>query len=222
MNHPHNCVVPGCAVQARSHRARYCEAHRQRWKRHGHAQQRTVTKSILRPYITAAQTILAKRHASHLEPALREIHTFLADHAAQVTRDYLSGKPSQKWGRIAAQEIGKVVEATDPISCAAVVTAMYLLREDQPRMFVDDTGFRFQLVRMFRAQSETAFGRYWDQDTGTSKTVYRDLSRKATEAIGRVIMDAYARLTAHVVSLARAKHTRQAAANDAIDAAFAA
>ncbi|MGE5475159.1 MAG: hypothetical protein ACM3Q1_00760 [Bacteroidales bacterium] len=218
----HCCAVPGCVSPTRSPRAHYCEAHRQRWKRHGHAQQQAVTKAMIRPYVARVRAIMAKGEAGRLDAALRQLHAVLADHAAQVSADHLNGKPSQKWGRIAAQELGKVVETTDPMSCAAVVVAVYLLQQERPQLFVDDTSFRFQLVRMFRAQAETAFGRYWDHGTGTSKTVYRDLSRKATQAMGRMIAETYARLVAHVIALDQADRIRQAAIASTLDAAFAA
>ena len=177
---------------------------------------------MLKPYLVKAKEIIGRDTTGKLAEGLGRLHDALGNNARQIVADYLSGKPSWKWGRIAAQEVGKVIAETTPTDCAAVVAAMHLMQDDEPGRFVDDDGFRFQLVRMFRAQSELAYGRYWDQHSGKSKTVYRDLPHKATAYLGQTIMDAYSRLAAHVVAWDRAERSRKVEADGVIDEAFSA
>jgi hypothetical protein len=172
--------------------------------------------------LAKAQAIINSDQSGKLAEGLSRLHDALGAHARQVVHDYLAGKPSQKWGRIAAQEAGRVVEATTPTGCATVVAALFLMQDDDPGRFVGDEGFRFQLVRMFRAQTDLAYGSYWDPRTGSSKTVYRDLPHRATASLGALIVDAYSRLAAHVVGWARAERARKDEADSAIDEAFSA
>ncbi|WP_155804520.1 hypothetical protein [Magnetospirillum fulvum] len=217
-----SCSVPGCTAPARNDHSHLCEAHRQRQRRHGHVRQRGITKALLRPYVARVRGIIDKDTTGQLAAALHQLHALLGDRARQSVADALSGRPGSKWERIAGQEVAKVVEATNALDCAALVAGLFLLRDEEPGQFVSEDGFRFQLARLFRAQTDLAFGSYWDQEAGKTKTVYRDLSPRATAALARWVVDAYARFVGHVVAWDRQERTRQAEALEALDAAFAA
>ena len=216
------CSVPGCTAPARNSHSDRCEAHRQRQRRHGHPRQRTIGKALLRPYLARARTIVERDQTGQLAGALRQLHSLLGDHARQSVADGLSGRPGSKWDRIAGQEVAKVVDATDALDCAALVGGLFLLRDDRPALFVSEEGFRFQLARLFRSQTDLAFGSYWDHETGRCKTVYRDLPPRATATLARWVVEAYARFAAHLVAWDRRERSRQSDALGAIDAVFAA
>ncbi|SEH52357.1 phage antirepressor N-terminal domain-containing protein [Magnetospirillum fulvum] len=191
------CSVPGCTASARNDHSHLCEAHRQRQRRHGHVRQRGI---------------IDKDTTGQLAVALHQLHALLGDRARQSVADARSGRPGSKWERIAGQEVAKVVEVTDALDCAALVAGLFLLRDEEPGQFVSEDGFRFQLARLFRAQTDLAFGSYWDQEAGKVKTVYRDLAPRTTAALARWVVDAYARLVGHVVAWDRQERTRQAEA----------
>jgi hypothetical protein len=216
------CTVPGCTAPARNDHSHLCEAHRQRQRRHGHVRQQGISKTTLRPYVARARAIIDQDATGQLSEALRQLHALLGDHARQSVADALSGRPGSKWDRTAGREVAKVVEATDPLDCAALVAGLFLLRDEDPGRFVSEDGFRFQLARLFRAQTDLAFGSYWDPATGGRKLVYRDLSPRATATLAGWVVEAFSRFVAHIVAWDRDERSRQADTLGAIDAAFAA
>lgn len=214
------CEVPGCTHPARSNLARYCESHRQRWRRHGAPTQATIDKNDLNPFVRRARELLKRDTSGQVTAYLVQLHRRMTDYAAGILSDYARGRPMNRYSVHAAKELREVLDNTDPVECALTVAGMLLMLEHDPRRFRTDRGFTFQLVRRFRGQTDTAIVRYSDHRTGASKTVYRDLPVKVVETLGANLREGYARFVMHVVQADRKEMERKRHAETTLDAAF--
>lgn len=215
------CKVPGCLEPLRSVHATLCEKHRQRDRLHGHPQQETITLAHLRPLARTVKAIVARDRTGRVGEALDQLHGLLRGYASGVIAEWTSGRACVRKERDAARELLTVLDATNARECAMLMAALFLLREQQPRLFVNDRAFRFQAARIFRRQTKLSAGAYWDDARQQTKLVYKDLPTKVTDFLGRCVVDAYARFAAHVITQWRQDQERKARADALLDEAFA-
>jgi hypothetical protein len=219
------CIVPNCTKQARSSRiwgvtSSLCEGHRRRWRRHGDAGQAAITRQELKPLAAAARRIIARDLSGRLQGVLARLHSSLQDFATGVLSDIEHGQRVPKWTLRGVEQVVKVMTATDPVECACVVSSVFMLCEEQPRRFASQRGFQFELVQAFRKQIDTSWGRYWDEKTNRSKTVYVEITPRCVEAIAAILIHTYAKLASRIITLYQQERTQPMKDKQTIDEVF--
>ena len=198
------CKVSGCSKPARSPQGTMCEAHRQRWRRHGDPKQQAVSKHDIEPFVKQVRATIEKDSSGRIEAGLNKLRGLLEAHARSVIAESKRGAMSG-YRLKAAHEMLRVLQNVDAVTCACVIAATYLLQEQNPRRFTSDRGFSFQLVRRFRALTDLNAGTYYNNKTGKVHRVYRDLPAQVTELISRTLIHAYQTFIALIVKRARKK-----------------
>ncbi|MBA1158682.1 hypothetical protein [Microvirga mediterraneensis] len=130
--------------------------------------------------------------------SLNEITRRLAEHAQAELARFHRGHAMNRHLVTACDQIEKVTKSVDSIETATTIAAMFLLRDQQPRRFVSDQGFIGQTVRQFRLPSGIARGTTYDQRKDKTVGWFRPLSRKTTEVIGRIMVEAYKPWLVHI------------------------
>jgi hypothetical protein len=199
----HQCRTPGCSGVARSNIAAYCEKCRKRVRASGDAQQITLRKPELRPYIEAARAAVSRGNAPLIRSSLEQIATFLRNHCQRYLDAYHRGTPSNRHMVAACGEILKVTRTAEPEEIALTVAALYLMQERAPRRFPSDAGFDGQLVRQVRSLHGIAMGRTVTLATGKDRNWYRTLSIQTTQFIAAYLKEAYAEFVGHVMTSER-------------------
>ncbi|WP_230531768.1 hypothetical protein [Microvirga roseola] len=123
--------------------------------------------------------------------SLKEITRRLTEYAQAELARFHRGHAMNRHLVTACDQIEKVTKSGDSIETATTIAAMFLLRDQQPRRFASDRGFIGQTVRQFRLPSGIARGVTYDPNTDQTKGWFRPMSRKATEQLGRIIIEAY-------------------------------
>lgn len=122
--------------------------------------------------------------------------------------------------RKAIGELAKLREV-EPDVVAEAVLAMYLLQEEQPRVFKSDTAFDFQLARRIRGLTDSNAGVYWDQNKQRTKKVYRDVPPKVTLAMSEYLKAAFGVAALYVAQLeqeeVKSELTEKATLRDALE-----
>jgi len=208
-----SCRVPGCPAKA----ARYgghCNAHKSHARRHGEATQDGLTVADLKLWRTEAAAVMAQNAGSEAWPLLDErwlatideCRAFIA--ATEAGKTFNSQQLKARWEvvRLAGEVTGRTVFET--------VMALYLIQEQNPRRFVSDRAFRFQLVRRCRGLTTVNAGEYYDHETRKVKRVYREMPPRATEVFAGIIVGTFggaALALARRVSQAQEEKQQQAA-----------
>lgn len=171
---PHLCAAPGCtADHARADR--YCDAHRTRFRRHGHPLQLAVHPRNLEPF--------ACRIASRL-PEDGEVRRLLKDRWSMLTEAVTvtattgtfrvpfglpsSDRPATARQREAARRFLTTAASATPHQVGDLVIGLTILRAVHPETFMDETAFRFMIARRFLGLS-----RHNATTARTGSTTYR-------------------------------------------------
>lgn len=168
------CAVAGCTAITSGY-STHCERHKRAQRRHGHPEQEGITVHELQPFRDRIAVRRAKNPANPTWDILRERWAAVAGNAETVLKAHAGGKPGSAHTTQAAHHI-KLLAGTVPDGVVMeAALAMFLMREAQPQRFLSDRAFDFQLSRRVRALSDVNAGTYFDQDTGKTKRVYRDV-----------------------------------------------
>jgi hypothetical protein len=195
----HQCRNPGCTGRARSNIAYHCEKCRKRIRASGAANQRTIRKPELRPYIDSARAAVNRGNVPLIRSSLNQIATHLRDQCQRYLDAYHRGSPSNRHMVAACGEILKVTKTAEPEEIALVVAGLYLMEANDTRRFPSDAGFDGQMVRQVRSLHGIAMGRTITLATGKDRGWYRTLSIQATRMIAAYLKDAYGRFATHVL-----------------------
>jgi hypothetical protein len=209
----HQCIVPGC-TRLLSGWSRYCPTHKSRDRRHGHPQQRGITKAELAPYLRAVEARIAKNADSPVWAKIEGNWTVMVNHAMAELARYGAGEAFVGHERQAYQQIVRLAPLP-PRDVVETALAVYLLAEDQPRRFQSDEAFRYQLVRRVRMLTEANRGTWWNASTNKVQFAYRELSPRATEFLGELLTMTFGLAGLHVARLERSQ--AQAKENEAED-----
>lgn len=117
----------------------------------------------------------AKNPANPTWDILRERWSAVAVNAEAVLKAHAGGKAGSRYTVQAAHHIQQLAATVPDGVVMETALAMFLLREVQPRRFMSDRAFDFQLARRVRALSDVNAGTYFDNATGKPKRVYRDV-----------------------------------------------
>jgi hypothetical protein len=202
----HKCRTPGCIEVARSNIAAHCEKCRKRVRASGDAQQITVRKPELRPYIDAARAAVNRGNAPLIRSSLEHIAAHLRDHSQRYLDAFHRGSPSNRHVVAACGEILKVTKTAEPEEIALVVAGLHLMQANDSRRFPSDAGFDGQLVRQVRSLHGIAMGRTVTLATGKDRGWYKTLSAQATQMIAAYLKEAYAGFVGHVMTSERRRH----------------
>jgi hypothetical protein len=150
-----------------------------------------------------------------VEQALRDLHA----HTRDVLRANLSGTLFQRRGLAAALRV-----LDDPEVSAAdvgeVLAAVWLCREREgAKRFPSEASFRWALIGNYRKLSRLAYGSYWCNRSNRTQPVYRELGPQIVNTLAEVLVTAYSRFAAHILTRAQGKTASEIRAK--IDAAFA-
>ncbi|BCB21153.1 hypothetical protein [Bosea sp. ANAM02] len=107
----------------------------------------------------------------------------LGRQAQSVLAFHQQGRPGAAHERRAAQEIVKLTTSVEPKEAIETVLAMVMMWDQEPRRFRSNEGFRSQLVRRVRALADMNIGVYFDDSSGRSKRVYRDLPPRVVKTM---------------------------------------
>jgi hypothetical protein len=177
------CRVPGCGKQTDGYSV-YCSQHRRRQRRHGSAQQATISVTRLKPHREAIKRWLDGRPSENGWEPLRTLFRHLVEHC-QTELELARTGASPRYLRQAHEDVLKVANEGPTVVDQAIITiaAMYRLQQEDRLAFASDDGFRVQLARRFRAHTDLNVAVTWSEAEGRNKRVYRDASsRQSTPA----------------------------------------
>ena len=97
-----NCAVSGCTKAAKRY-GRYCNTHGTRDRRHGHPRQETVRTKDLRPYRDIVRRRMQRNPDAAAWQTLETIWRQTVRRCQARLREYLGGKPVNRWERLAFQ-----------------------------------------------------------------------------------------------------------------------
>jgi hypothetical protein len=169
----------------------HCTTHKRTDKRHGDPLQKPILRSDFKPYwrsIERRRIATPKAPIWSLLPARWDA---LVSHAKGLVADREAGLPGNRWEHLAAVEVIRVADYAEAEAVWLTAVSVCLLREFDPRRFVTDKSFEFQLGRAVRHLSEASVGSYWNGATGKVTRVYRDPNPRAAQIIGQWLHGAY-------------------------------
>jgi hypothetical protein len=184
------CRVPYCTGPT-SRFGTHCYTHRARQRRHGHPLQRAVTKAELAHYVAFVRKRKARNPASPFWKVVEGRWAGLVEHARGVTGEFYSGRPMIRHEVQACDAVVKIAENVEPDVVVETALAMYVMLEMDPRRFLSDDAFRWQLVRRLRGLTEVNAGEWYDHKTGKTKRAYRDLSPRTTAIMARLLVQTF-------------------------------
>jgi hypothetical protein len=194
----------GCDNPRRSLYARYCHVHRNRNRRHGDPRVRAgLRKSELRPYIAEVRSVINRRgRKDKVESGLTQCYRALLEIAREQLQEWSGQIVMPAWRVQAPHEIERVLsDIEQPIEVGILVVALHLMREREPRRFVSDRHFTFELVKAFRKLSSVAYGSYWSQDKQKAISIYKDLRPATIEHMGAAwIVPTYSKAIAYILN----------------------
>lgn len=209
-----SCFVNGCEEPVTGY-STLCDRHKRTKRRHGHPEQAGVTVEDLKPYRKRVKARMEKNVDSPAWGLLRERWGRVLGMAQGQ-----QGEVGFSHQRKAIGELAKLREV-EPDVVAEAVLAMYLLQEEQPRVFKSDTAFDFQLARRIRGLTDSNAGVYWDQNKQRTKKVYRDVPPKVTLAMSEYLKAAFGVAALYVAQLeqeeVKSELTEKATLRDALE-----
>lgn len=183
-----SCKVAGCNRPAIHSRSPYCPAHKARSRRHGHPNQRAITKADLAPYQRQVKEwIDSRENADTLRLRLQERWSAVVSKAEETERLWNAGSPMNSYERDAYLELLKVARDVDAQAIAEAMVGMGLMQELSPRSFMDDASYRTQLSRRYRGLTDLNAGTWYDHAEGRTKKAYKELSPKAAQQLGQIL-----------------------------------
>ncbi len=191
-----------------------CSAHKRAHVRHGHPLQAAISVHQLRPYVARVVARQQRNSASEVWPALDQRWAGLVEGAGQMLARYGNGEPSYMPDVKAAHHVRSLSGAVVPAVVVQTILAMYLLQDDQPRLFRDDRAFDFQMVRRVRLLAPSAAGSYFDHRTGRSKKVYKDVPSRVTEILAASFKAVIGGTGVHLAGLERRDAEEKVKARD--------
>lgn len=205
------CRMYGCEGKP-SRYGKYCTAHKARDRRHGDPAQETITETSLKPYRSAIRARIRRNPSNPLwslletswREAVGEAEAYFADARA-------AGKRVFRFQMSASQEVAKLAQYVEPREVVETALAMFLLQDQEPRRFKSDKAFRVQLSRRIRALTDVNVGTYINPKTGKPTRVYRELTPRVAEEVGRMAAAVFGGAGVMLAELERkqAQDTRQ-------------
>jgi hypothetical protein len=150
-----------------------------------------VTKTELGHYFEFVRKRKQRNPASALWKTVEGRWAGLVKHARGVTGEFYRGRAMVRHEVQACDAIVKVAENVEAPVVVETALGMYLMLELDPRRFLSDQAFRFQLVRRVRGLTEVNAGEWYDHKTGKTKRAYRDLSPRTTAIMADLLVQTF-------------------------------
>lgn len=215
------CRAPGCGARTTRYGV-YCTTHKSRSRRHGHPEQRAITKADLKPYLKLVRKRIDNNADSPLWGQCEARWKAVVDHAQCILAAYQGGQTSYRYERIAAQEVVKLAADVEARKVIETTCALYIMQDDQPRRFRSDDAFRSQLARRVRSLTECNCGFWHDHRTGQMKRAYRDIPPKAVVLFSHWVGQTVGVVGLHLAKLERDEAEARRGHNSAMYEAIAA
>jgi hypothetical protein len=183
------CRAPGCGARTTRY-GRHCNSHKSRLRRHGDAEQETITKTDLKPYLDLIERRRLTNSTNTFWAALEQRWISVCGDA-EATIAFLSFRAGLRSDLQSAHELLKLRSSCDPLAVIDTTMAMFMMMEMEPRRFRSDDAFRLQLVRRVRGLTETNAGRWFDHRSGRVKRAYRDLPPRTARTMASVLAKAF-------------------------------
>ncbi|MET4273311.1 MULTISPECIES: hypothetical protein [unclassified Bradyrhizobium] len=179
------CRVNGCANTRAGH-SLLCSKHRSRKRRHGHEEQRTISKGDLKPFIEKVQARIAKQPDAKLWSVLDQRWDIVtAKWRAELPKTII------RYVRAGMKELVRLSNTVSGREVAVTVIAMYLLQEYDPRLFKNEMGFRTQLVRRVRGLSSTSFSNWSGASDGRERRAMKELEPRTAEYLSGLLVELF-------------------------------
>lgn len=198
---PRTCRATGCNNPTDSRYAVFCTAHKVRLRRHGAVDQAGITEAVLSPYRSLVQARVKRNEGSPLWGQLEARWGTVVAHGQGIKAAFERREAGIAFERRAADEVVKLGTEVEARKVVETALALFILREDQPRRFRSDAGFRAQLVRRVRALTDVNAGTYWDDKAGKVRRVYRDMPPRAVVVMGQWLAEAFGGAGMHLAKL---------------------
>ncbi|KAA0124287.1 hypothetical protein CIW48_08135 [Methylobacterium sp. P1-11] len=196
------CRAPGCGART-SRYGKFCSTHRSRSRRHGHPEQRAITKADLAPYLRLVGARVAKNATSPVWAHCTDRWQAVVEHANRVLIAFERGQPGYRHERIAAREVIKLADHVSSTEVIETTFALFLLEDHQPRRFRSDASFRMQLARRLRGLTHLNAGTWYNHRTGKVQRAYRELTPRAALTFASWVIDALGAVGAALVRMER-------------------
>jgi hypothetical protein len=152
-------------------------------RRHGDPRQEGVTKAQLEPYKRRVRARIEKNVTNPIWGQLDDRWRLVVRSAEQTLAAYHSGRASLRHEVQAASEVKKLGDAVEPREVIVTALAMYLMHYQDPRRFKSDDAFTTQLVRRVRGLSDVNVGEWYDDKSGRTRRVYRELPPRVVQVV---------------------------------------
>jgi hypothetical protein len=166
------------------------------------------------------EELLARDQSRAVQRIMAENWESVVAFARQEMAAYFAGRAMRTHYRRTCQEIEKLADNVEFRDILTTGLGMFLLRDHDPRMFVSDRAFRFQLVRRLRGLTDVNAGEWFNNDTGKVQRAYRELPPRAAEEMAGVFVPFFARAAAHTIRVDREDREKKQAKVEALDRAF--
>jgi hypothetical protein len=133
----------------------------------------------------------------------------MVEEATQTVGRYRAGEVSVRHQVQAANQVLVLAGGGDPMQIVATTMAMFLMQEFEPRAFVSDAGFDFQLVRRVRSLAPMNSGSYWSQRAQRATKVYRDIAPRTVEALAWNLRHAFGGAGIQLAGIIRTQAARK-------------
>ena len=215
------CRAPGCGARTTRYGV-YCTTHKSRSRRHGHPDQKAITKAELKPYQKLVRKRIEKNADSPLWGQCDARWKAVVNYAQSILAAYKGGQASYRYENIAAQEVVKLAADVEARQIIETICAVYLMQDDQPRRFRSDNAFRAQLCRRVRSLTECNCGFWYNHTTGQMKRAYREIPPKAIVLFSRWLEEAVGIVGLHLAKLERDEAEARSRRNTAMHETIAA
>ncbi len=224
------CETPGCGRPSRFNpyavvrqNSRWCEPCRNRWRRWGDPRQSVLQMKALIPIVRKVLGVIERDRTTKIAAGASQLCLNLRDHVEEVLADLERGQTVWRWTDRACREILRCLRENEPVKCAAVAGALFLLRERAPRTFVSEEAWVHTFVRSWRKMlSDTAVGSYWDHREQKVHKVYKELPWQVVQNMGQLLITTFAPLGARLILLEQRRRGKlgQEAVKQSLDAGF--
>lgn len=205
------CLAPNCrAMRLSSTFSPYCPGHRKAQARHGDPMQVPITLHHLGPALASVRSWRKRNPDSPAWGILADRWDRLAAHAREVIARRDAGLTFIRHEARAAELLLQVHGAVESAQVTDMALALYLLQDQQPRLFASDRSFRFVLTRRIRKLAPLAVASYWSQKAQRMTAVYRDPPPRATEVLGAWLVDCFGPAGLQLAQLERQRAERVA------------
>lgn len=182
------CLVAGCDRPATTY-STLCTLHKKRKARHGDPLQRPVRAKELKPCAKAAVQWLDQRSRHDARDLLNRLWQNLIQEAQIYLEKAQGGHPYQRNMLSAYQTVLRVAEGRTADEVLGALLGMGYLYKSNPRRFVSETAFGYQVARRFRALADCSIGISWDNRRQKTRKVYRDVSPKTLRALWSILLE---------------------------------